>query len=151
MDLNFVGNDDINFLYLNGLPQAIGTYGRVGNPNSTFDTPLITGDGVLNVLALGPALPGVDGDYNGNGVVDAADYAVWRNNVGTTNVLPNDPTGGTIGATQYNTWKANFGKTPGSGSGSGLVGAVPEPGTVGLLLVAVLWGMKARRRISRGA
>ena len=134
---------------MNGLPQAIGTYGRIGNPNSSFDTPLITGDGVLVVAAVGPALPGVDGDYNNNGVVDAADYALWRNNVGTTNVLPNDPTGGTIGATQYNTWKANFGKT--LGSGSGLVGAVPEPGTAGLLLVAALCGMKTRRRISRGA
>ncbi len=28
----------------------------------------------------------VPGDYNGNGVVDAADYVVWRNNVGQSDV-----------------------------------------------------------------
>jgi hypothetical protein len=34
------------------------------------------------------------GEYNGNGSVDAADYVVWRKNQGTSNPLPNDPTGG---------------------------------------------------------
>jgi hypothetical protein len=37
-----------------------------------------------------------DGDYNGNGVVDAADYVVWRD------------TGGSQAA--YDLWRANFGK-----------------------------------------
>ena len=86
------------------------------------------------------------GDYNGNGVVDAADYVVWRKNNGTTNVLPNDPAGGTIGATQYNNWKANFGKTPGSGSGAGLA-AVPEPASLLLCLFAsAAMAASARRR-----
>ena len=39
---------------------------------------------------------------------------VWRNNVGTTNTLPNDPIGGTIGQTQYNTWRSNFGMMAGA-------------------------------------
>ena len=30
---------------------------------------------------------GVTGDYNNNGMVDAADYVVWRNKSGTTHVL----------------------------------------------------------------
>ena len=29
------------------------------------------------------AVPGFSGDFNGNGVVDAADYIVWRKNYGT--------------------------------------------------------------------
>src|SRR6185312_17357290 len=41
------------------------------------------------------------GDYNGNGVVDAADYVVWRNG-GSPN--PNSPG-------DYSTWRANFGAT----------------------------------------
>ena len=45
------------------------------------------------------------GDYNGNGVVDAADYVAWRNNPSAFG-----------GATGYDTWKANFGKTLGAGS-----------------------------------
>lgn len=37
-----------------------------------------------------------DGDYNGNGVVDAADYVVWRNTNGSQ--------------AAYNVWRTNFGK-----------------------------------------
>ena len=36
------------------------------------------------------------GDYNHNGIVDAADYVVWRKNVGTSTALPNDLIGGTL-------------------------------------------------------
>lgn len=56
------------------------------------------------------APPGQDGDFNGNGIVDAADYTVWRDNYGTTNQLPHDPIGGTIGSQQYDVWKAHFGQ-----------------------------------------
>jgi hypothetical protein len=71
---------------------------------------------------------GVDGDYNDDGKVDAADYVVWRKNEGTMNVLPNDPHGGTIGALQFNTWRANFGNMAGSGTGLDSSNAsVPEP------------------------
>jgi hypothetical protein len=76
------------------------------------------------------------GDYNHNGIVDAADYVVWRANQGTNNVLPNDPIGGTIGAAQYNQWRANFGPTAGSGAGAIVNAAVPEPATFVLLMFA---------------
>lgn len=85
--------------------------------------------------------PGLTGDYNNNGIVDAADYVIWRKMSGTTAALPNDPIGGTIGAAQYTQWRANFGNSFGSGSGSGLgssVAAVPEPATKSLLLFAVV-------------
>ena len=78
---------------------------------------------------------GFDGDYNDDGSVDAADYVVWRRNEGTTITLPNDPHGDVIDQDQYNTWRANFGLTSGSGSTAAVVAsAVPEPAA--LLLVA---------------
>ena len=85
------------------------------------------------------ATPPLPGDYNGDHVVDAADYTVWRDNYGTTNVLPNDPIGGEIGSDQYDQWKANFGASDSGGSGAAAVG-VPEPGTLTLVVgvVAVL-------------
>ena len=62
------------------------------------------------------------GDYSGNGVVDAADFTIWADALGTTAVLPNDEIGGTIDIGQYNQWALNFGNT-----GSGSSAAVPEP------------------------
>lgn len=54
---------------------------------------------------------GQDGDYNENGIVDAADYTTWRDNLGApAGTLPHDADGGVIGQAQYNTWKAHFGQ-----------------------------------------
>jgi hypothetical protein len=85
------------------------------------------------------------GDYNNNGTVDAADYVVWRRNVGTSSVMPNDPIGGTIGPAQYDQWRARFGQTAGSGSGDITNAAVPEPGSLMLLIVGLLTVRSPRR------
>ncbi len=53
--------------------------------------------------------PGPTGDYNSDGVVNAADYTVWRNNLDVSVALPNDSTPGTVTADDYNVWKAAFG------------------------------------------
>ncbi len=46
----------------------------------------------------------VMGDYNGNGTVDAADYTIWRNNLGSLASLPNDETSG-VGLDDYGAGK----------------------------------------------
>jgi len=96
---------------------------------------------------LAPTAPSLPGDYNDNGVVDAADYTVWRDKLGTTDDLPNDDIGGTIGNDHYTQWKTNFGNS--SGSGAGMLGgaAVPEPSTIalgGLLGALVAGGLRRR-------
>jgi hypothetical protein len=117
-----------------GLGSFVVNYG-VGSP---FDPTKI----FLSNFLTGAGIPG---DYNNNGIVDAADYVVWRKNAGTTNVLPNDPFGGTIGQNQYNNWRAHFGQTAGSGAGASANIAVPEPASVLMLLVGIL-AMCSRRR-----
>ncbi len=92
--------------------------------------------------------PAVAGDYNRDGVVNAADYIVWRNNEGTTNPLPNDPIGGTIGLAHYNQWRANFGQIAGSGVAASVNAAVPEPATLVLLLLSAASCCPWRRRNS---
>jgi len=83
------------------------------------------------------ALPtGLLGDYNQNGVVDAADYTVWRDRLGSGTALPNDDTPG-VGADDYTRWKTHFGEVAGSGSASWTAASsvVPEP--AGWLLVLI--------------
>src|SRR4051812_3760871 len=54
----------------------------------------------------------IAGDYSGNGVIDAADYAIWRKSVGQA-TLNNRGTGiiGTVGQADYDYWRAHFGAT----------------------------------------
>ncbi|MEM6330953.1 MAG: hypothetical protein AAF790_11975 [Planctomycetota bacterium] len=85
-----------------------------------------------------PGLP----DYNGDGMVDGADYALWRNTLGdmVTPFSGADGDGsGVIDLADFTLWQANFGALP-TGAGSVQTAAVPEPGGVllGLLGVASL-------------
>src|SRR5262249_52200746 len=66
------------------------------------------------VIASDMSVAGLAGDFNGNGVVDAADYTVWRDHLGTSfNLHGNgDETGGSAGLVDqadYALWKAHFG------------------------------------------
>ncbi len=88
------------------------------------------------------------GDLNGNGVVDAADYTLWRDNLGaaTEAAIGFRGDGGTISASDYTYWKARFGNTSGSGAGALGSAAVPEPATWLLATMAVCgWGVRRRR------
>jgi hypothetical protein len=67
--------------------------------------------------------PDLLGDYNLNGVVDAADYVVWRKTLGGTNVSAYSGADGdgdtTIDQDDYVVWRTHFGQTlppPGSGA-----------------------------------
>jgi hypothetical protein len=88
------------------------------------------------------------GDFNSDGAVDGADYVVWRKGVGTTYTQDD-----------YNTWRANFGRTFFAGSGSALPSAqslpaaVPEPCSLVLILLAasILVQLRTRARLVCGA
>jgi hypothetical protein len=80
--------------------------------------------------------PGLAGDYNDNGVVDAADYTVWRNNLGGGTSLPNDDSPG-VGQDDYDRWKTHFGETADSGALAGANAAVPEPATLVMFLLGM--------------
>jgi hypothetical protein len=73
------------------------------------------------------------GDYNNDGKVDAADYVVWRRNTANS-ALPNDD-GLTNQTARFNLWRANFGNIAGSGAAESSDAAVPEPSSLGYLLL----------------
>jgi hypothetical protein len=97
------------------------------------------------------------GDYNQNGVVDAADYAVWRDHLGQMFTLsgekPLAATPGVVDQEDYDFWKAKFGLSVGSGSSAGAspsVASVLEPASMALLIlgVNVVGGSVRSRRIA---
>ncbi len=63
------------------------------------------------------------GDYNGDAVVDAADYVVWRKSLGT-------PSG-------YNLWRATFGQNNAAGVINSGNTTVPEPSFAALISCGV--------------
>jgi PEP-CTERM motif len=81
---------------------------------------------ISRLYTMGVISVGLAGDHN-NGIVDAADYVVWRKGLGTTYTQ-----------TDYDVWRAHFGQTAGSGSGANASIAVPEPATFVLFLVGLL-------------
>lgn len=102
-------------------------------PNIRWNLSYLGNSVFLNALAA------VSGDVNVNGVVDAADYVMWRKTGGTQQ--------------QYHTWRTNFGQTAGSGAGntySASIAAVPEPNTaLSLLTGSALWHAVISRRTCR--
>jgi hypothetical protein len=84
---------------------------------------------------------GQPGDFNEDGVVDQADYTDWRANETANLPLPNDG-GVATQAERYDVWAANYGNPPGGGSGA----AVPEPGTLVMVLAALAMSCFPRRR-----
>jgi autotransporter-associated beta strand protein len=87
------------------------------------------------------------GDYNQDGIVDAADYTVWRDTLGQsgTGLAADGNQNDQIDAGDYDVWRAHFGQTVGSGSGASANTTVPEPATLEMLLMGMLV-MCSRRR-----
>ncbi|TWT86768.1 Matrixin [Pseudobythopirellula maris] len=136
-----------------GDPVYLGTVGSgqpqdllmepIANFSSSVDRFELTNVDVAALKDLGwsvvePAEPTLLGDYNNNGVVDAADFTVWRDNLGGDNSAlqgNGDESGSSLGVVDmadYDAWVANFG--------------VPEPTTLALIAGAAIATLGRRRR-----
>jgi hypothetical protein len=92
---------------------------------------------------------GLDGDFNDDGKVDAADYTDWRDNLGAadeTSINGNGDGLNGVDAADYDLWKLHFGEMAGSGGLAG--GAVPEPTSLVLLMLG-LTSLAIGRRTSQ--
>src|SRR5262249_14641829 len=66
------------------------------------------------------AVTTTNGDFNGDGTVDAADYTVWQDSLGQLGIgLAADGNGnGVIDGGDYDVWKAKFGESTAPGTDS---------------------------------
>lgn len=122
---------------------------------SLTNLPSAEGDGSLLVyikarlvngreVVLRNDLVTLTGDYNGDGVVNAADYTVWRDSDGSELLLAADGNGdNVIDADDLTVWSNNFGATLPAASS-----AIPEAATGTLLLLGV-FGFAVRRQAKR--
>ncbi len=93
--------------------------------------------------------PNLPGDYNQNGAVDAADYTVWRDNLGASFALPNrDPAStGAVSQADYDFWLNQFGAVMSSAQPS--TAAVPEPHAILLAALTMLCATSLRLGLRR--
>lgn len=131
-----------------------GTYAETFSGNPT-PTPLYDYNQMmyrLDLATIPPMFERLVGDYNFDGMVDAADYTVWRNTLGSTADLRAN--GNNIGASfgvideaDYLAWKATFGLGENVGAA---FHAVPELSSCHTLCYAAL-AIAFRSRTCRSA
>jgi autotransporter-associated beta strand protein len=117
--------------------------GLGGTQFTTTNLPMLTGGLSWNVAYSATAVTlsvngALAGDYNLDAKVDAADYVVWRNGLGTT-----------FQQSDYDVWKTNFGKPDTGTGGATSSGAVPEPAGLCLLALSSI-ALLSTRRSARG-
>lgn len=123
----------------------------VGNVMAYVDAGLITGNGVAGAVDVSlEFVGGLSGDFNEDGVVDAADYTVYRDNVGDIAGLPNDDGLGVVGQLHYNLWENQFGATAAVQTvvtaAVPAAAAVPEPGSLLMVTLLAIQGLSRVRR-----
>lgn len=117
-----------------------------------WDTSSLLTDGVLSIVA---GIAADFGDFNGDGVVDAIDYAVWREAMedpsagaaGSESVLlmGNGNGDGFVTAADFSTWLNSFGADYGGSPPP----SAPEPGSLLLILTAASFLANRRTRTTR--
>lgn len=137
--------------------EPISTWDGIGDPPAGELGQFIAANMVAANLE---APPRTQGDYNGDGVVDAADYVMWRHSYGSEIEFQADgDDDGIVDDDDYGVWQGAFGNVLNGGPGGGGPGpggagaAIPEPaaGVLALLGSAILLVIHGRRNpIRRG-
>ena len=131
--INTIEIDDNGFIHA-GHGQGISAL--------TFDGSSYTDTGafiaITDVAAVASLVTatGIAGDFDGNGVVDAADYTTWMDNLGnpSESVINNAGDGlNGVDAADHPIWATNFQ----AGVGTATTGAVPEPSSALLVILGV--------------
>jgi hypothetical protein len=122
--------DNVEHIYLTDLDP--GTYTLRMTTSATRDFGL--------AWRLSNVAPGVSfGDYNNNGTVDAADFTIWQDTLGSLLDLRADGDGnGVIGQADYVVWENGFGMPVPASATASTTMAIPEPESWTLCLVTFI-------------
>jgi outer membrane protein assembly factor BamB len=151
-DFNDVTGEDTGAAYLFDVTTGqeilkltvpnLASYNRFGSSVAIDGYRAIVG---ANGLGTGAAyvfdVSRIPGDFTNDGTVDAADYIVWRNDLGTTYTQAD-----------YDAWRTNFGRTAAGAAAVAEFAAashtsahIPEPSAVALFATAAVPGLWHRR------
>jgi len=142
-------NGDSGMSYVSNTITATGPYalnlaiGSLATPGTYPIVVMYAGSGervTTTGFDLQVMMAGLAGDYNNDHVVNAADYTVWRNNLGAGDESSLNGNGdglNGVDAGDYARWKAHFGESA-AASATLLSSAVPEPATLASLIVGML-------------
>jgi hypothetical protein len=134
-----------------------GGNGTISSATVTLDSILFTGAGnatlYLDNVSHNPtgylAAPPIAGDFNGDGNVDQDDLLAWKTGFGMpSGALAQHGDGdndGDVDGSDFLVWQRNLGSAQTVPAAAANVAAVPEPGTVALMLAA-LAALAARSR-----
>jgi hypothetical protein len=147
-DMGFHNHTLLLFAIHNQVPAPAGMYGIFARLSSDVYAPsdpflILVNNGFLDgsqvmegALAINAAaVASLPGDFNQDGRVDAADYTVWRDGLGSV-----------YNQAHYNEWKANFGQSSGGASVATNATAVPEPAILTLFFTAAAGLLASRQR-----
>lgn len=117
---------------------------RVSNPNGPWQSFNFSHDYGFKTY-VDVTSQGLPGDYNDDGQVDAADFAVWRDNFGAPDESALHGNGDGMNGVDdgdYTHWAAHFGAsaagTAAGGNDVSAATAVPEPVATGLVLCGAI-------------
>jgi hypothetical protein len=136
----FFDQQNGRFIYFEG--TYADTFSANSNPTPLYDyNQLMYRLDLSEIPDLFARLPG---DYNRDGIVDGADYIVWRRAMQDgANLAADGSRNGVVDQADYDVWRAHYGATAASGA---IVGqAVPEP-PCGVLFAVVLVAASITRR-----
>ena len=135
----FFDQDRGRFIYFEG------TYSEIFSGNSN-PTPLYEYNQIMYRLDLSKIqdlFSRLAGDYNRDGLVDAADYIVWRRAMQEDNLAADGSRNGVVDAADYDVWRIHFGSRAAAIAMTG----VPETSSWSLLLMALAAAPFWKRRV----
>ena len=113
---------------------------RNNGDTSSDEFDMLIDNFTIEITGSNEVLPG---DFNGDNVVDAADYTIWRDNLGAAESVIGDAGDGSgvVDAGDYLVWDRNFGRDETMSST-----AVPEPAGLAVMAMACIGMGLSRRR-----